>query len=833
MKTKVLSALCSNLVAILLLLQPFSLKQASARMDSPTFVVPQGAIQSDQNAPDCFAMDFVFLIDQSRSMSRQNNPNDPLGQRFNASRYALDWLANNRLARMMRCPDMVHRMGVISFGTTVEVQMELTALSTNSPDEWKTKLRELEPKIEALNLDGTEPQLAFAAAKQMLDESDRPGNLPRKRAIILLTDGQPCLSNGEGCSQDGDAFWSTYWTQLSDQIQEDFFFSDALKKRDLATQNAVDQYGGLDKIPSEERNRLLVDNPVSDDDLYKSVYIWVVAMDDAIQIPEDVGEIINTMASKHNGELIELDQNLAEIPEVFNKIMSKLAGVEPTILPCGNLAVNPYLSGVSLDIYKAANGLEVELDINGHKVKNGEGSKDFLNYNYNSYGATEHYLFDRPPGGLWKMVCSDPNGAKVSFQPFNAQVKMVEPAAVLPQYNVNGEKSDPNHPWFLKFQIRDTANGNPLEEDPTYPLEMRAVVVDANNQEMIITNFKYLTDGEWLGQDPLPVNLKGDYKVSLTGTADCVNDPDRSDLCADPRIQVVQSSDGIYSATDVMLFKMVILNPVKDPPLPLHSPLLPGCLKIQPINIEVELQDLDGNPVLPQDVLAVEPDQAMTFTLSADGKNIDGRLRQNPDQPGRFIATVTDPAVLGAHTLTVNMGNVYQFETWRPQQDSVTLKFTRRDPLLNDPLFYRALIAALIVLLTAGIIYLIWLRTYPLMGTLTFVKNTTSVPIGLGRRKRRFCLKGSKIPGDLKSDFKKICVSNLPATGKGAQARKKINIVLNNNPHNLSDGQVCSDKDWQVTYTGGKGAAQKDKFWAWTAAAVVAAVVLIVLAFVL
>lgn len=833
MKVKALSAILSALVIVLLLSQSFSFAQASALQSTATSATPQATIQSGQNAPDCFAMDFVFLIDQSRSMSRPNNPNDPLGQRFNAPRYALDWLANNRLARMMSCPDMVHRMGVISFGTTVKVQMDLTALDPNSADDWKTKLLELEPKIEALNLEGTDPKLAFEAAKEMLDTADQPGNLPRKRGIILLTDGQPCTGSGLGCSQEDDVYWMTYWNQLSDQIQQDFSFSDAVKKRDEVIHNAADQYGGLDKIPAEERNRLLVDNPVSDDELYNSVYIWVVAMNDAVKIPDDLAHVINTMAVEHNGELIKLNQNLAEIPAVFNKIMSDLAGVQPTILSCGNLAVNPYLSGVSLDIYKAANGLEVELDVNGNKVKNGEGSKDVLSYTYNSYGATEHYLFDRPPGGLWKIVCSDPDGAQVSFQPFNAQVKMVEPVAVLPQYNVNGANSDPNHPWYLKFQIRDTANGNPLKEDITYPLEMRAVVVDPNNQETVITHFKYVAEGQWMSEEPVPVNLKGDYQVTLTATADCVNDPERADSCQDPRILVAQSSGGKYSATDVNLFKMVILKPVNTSPLPLHGSLLTSGLAIQPINIEVELQDLDGKMVLPEDVLTVDPDQAMTFALSAGGKNTNGTLSRSPDLPGRFIATVDDPAILGEHILTVNMSDVYKFETWRPQQNTVTLTFTRSDPLLNNPLFYRGLIAALIMLLTVRVIYLIRMRTFPLLGTLTFVKDTTSVPIGLGRGKRWFALSGAKVPAQLKDDFRRISVSNLPIKGRGAQARRQIQTVLNNNPHSLYDGQSCGDQGWQVTYTWGRGAVQKDLFWAWTAAAVVVAAVLIVLAFVL
>ena len=46
---------------------------------------------------DCYSLDVIFIVDQSGSMSGDAGaaPNDPIGSRFEAPRYAMDWLANN------------------------------------------------------------------------------------------------------------------------------------------------------------------------------------------------------------------------------------------------------------------------------------------------------------------------------------------------------------------------------------------------------------------------------------------------------------------------------------------------------------------------------------------------------------------------------------------------------------------------------------------------------------------------------------------------------------------------------------------------------------------
>ena len=67
----------------------------------------------------------IFLIDQSNSMSG-TTANDKYNNRIQAYQLAIEWLAQNQYSL---CQDATHRIGVISFGDDVEVDLELKAIS--------------------------------------------------------------------------------------------------------------------------------------------------------------------------------------------------------------------------------------------------------------------------------------------------------------------------------------------------------------------------------------------------------------------------------------------------------------------------------------------------------------------------------------------------------------------------------------------------------------------------------------------------------------------------------------------------------------------------------
>jgi hypothetical protein len=251
--------------------------------------------------------------------------------------------------------------------------------------------------------------------------------------------------------------------------------------------------------------------------------------------------------------------------------MSEMAEMSPTLLGCGNLAVNPYLSGVVLDIYKAANGLEVEVKYDGKLLKNGEGDTAFFGLEqYSVYGAVEHYRFRNPPAGLWEVVCSDPNGAEVSYLPFNAQTEMAQPSGMLPQYDVAGALYDPvsTHQFHLKYRVKDQSSSQPLNLDPNYPLDMRAVVTSPDGSQTPAMQFDFESDGLWVSRDPLPVNLPGTYEVMVSAEAACVADPQRPDSCPTPTVVVIPPTQGKYEVGEISLFQIQVVNPANDGVVP-------------------------------------------------------------------------------------------------------------------------------------------------------------------------------------------------------------------------------------------------------------------------
>lgn len=159
-----------------------------------TAVVATAQEAADYQA--CSPIDVVFLIDQSTSMSDASG-NDPTEQRKYAVQSAIDLMADIALDS---CPGVIHRVGVISYGSTAEVDLPLSEIgpfNAAEPDVAYSRRDQLKASVRATTLGQTNPSDAFAQAKAMIDNAAplNDGEQPRKRAIIFVTDGIPCVDN--------------------------------------------------------------------------------------------------------------------------------------------------------------------------------------------------------------------------------------------------------------------------------------------------------------------------------------------------------------------------------------------------------------------------------------------------------------------------------------------------------------------------------------------------------------------------------------------------------------------------------------------------------------
>ena len=674
------------------------------------------------------------------------------------------------------CTTAIHRVGVVSFGTNSQIDMPLTKIAPENQAAWDQVKGVLSDKIRSQNLDATDPAKAFKEAYMMLKAAPPFGDLPRKQAIISLTDGKACVPT-KGCrAATGDGMDHELYNRLFvDQVNEDFEFSDDLMQQDEALRKAAEQFGGIGNIPDTTKFDILYnDYPVSRDDLRESTYIWIIAMNSAENYLEIDGDALSQIAKTHGGQLIALPENRIAVPREFNKILSWLSGISPTILRCGKLAVDPYLGGAILDVYKAAEGFDLKITHNGKTLVGGQGDREYFGVvDYSQFGVIEHYRFQKPPAGLWQVDAptnSDCESLEVAYIPFRSKVTMISPLGMLPNYNLNDATFDPAHPFSLQYKITDAAEGITLDEDLTYPLDIKAKVglPDGTSQEVAFT---FEEEGIWKST-PIPVHILGTYTVDLSAYAPCIENPDLAQSrCSDrPKILVVQDANGTYQVGEVSLFEFKILSPGDGSTITLHGNLWPEQLALQPINVVVQMVDANGTPLLADTVLTGDLNRAFMATLSAPGNQVQSLVMQpDPTDPSRYIVSFSSPAVLGKHTLTIDLTSDYRYETYSPAKNQITSSFTRYDGLLNNPTFYM-FIGGLLLLGLIGIVAWVMLnRKSAVFGRLILSDNSGTKLYSLSQKKSVVTL-----TTNLPFGVKKVIVTNA-----GVNAGKQlIKIVI-------------------------------------------------------
>lgn len=790
------------IVVLVLLLVPLQNAFAAPAAPALTYEDP-----TPPPGPICYGLDVVFLIDQSGSMSGGSGSaaNDPQQNRIYAPHYALDWLANNRLGL---CPDAVHRMGVVSFGGDARTDLDLgqTQINPDAQAGWDTLQPTLEGRINGADLGATDPAKAFALAKDMLDHAPALGGELRKRAIILLTDGQPCVS-GVGCSFDAnDPVNTTYLENLVKYVHDNFAFSPALKDQDAAFRAALQQWGKFEDIPQEERDRIFTEHPVAAPEMFSSTYIYIVAMNSSTPYLRIVENAFGGLTRDYGGELIDLPNNLNAVPRVFNDIMSWLAGITPTLLGCGNLPVDPYLSGATLDIFKVADGLEVKINHNGKNLTSGQGDLDYFHVNeYGVHGAVEHYRFVQPPAGLWQIDAANCDGIEASYIQFSPQVTQTLPVGTVPNYNVAGKTYDENHPFYLEYQVKDKELGNPLNNNPDYPLDMKATITapDGSKTE---TGMEFVADGRWKSIDPIPVNQLGDYTVEMVAMAPCVADPNNPARCPNPMFEVVRDASGKYTTGNVEPFSVVIFEPADQSNVPLHTSILAG-LKIAPVEVVLQVQDKDGNPVPYATYITGDPNTALQVTLSANNETQPVTGLTVSDDGLSLVGQAALPEFEGQNTLMVNVSpNGYDFNRYIPSGLPVVSNFTRSDTWLTNPLFWKVVGGILLALLAVLVAVFIYNRMDPVRGVLKFSSGESYQTVSLYTGWRKSVVRLPAVKARQLGIAKVIAKKTDPLAQSvriqvqlvsAGKTKQTANLVFTDN------GTPVGFGPWAITYTGG------------------------------
>jgi hypothetical protein len=172
-------------------------------------------LAAHQDQPQYEGADIVFLVDQSGSMggAEFNAPtvlqgSDPDKRRFEVARSAIDFVAQlryNYVAASNTNWDI--RTSVIYFGDSIEQPLQNFTIAPNNEQEWAASKTGVEADLSLnqfgnRNLGSTNFSGAFAEAFHQFDimAQSRSNAGSRLRAIILVTDGSPCVGD---CDNNG------------------------------------------------------------------------------------------------------------------------------------------------------------------------------------------------------------------------------------------------------------------------------------------------------------------------------------------------------------------------------------------------------------------------------------------------------------------------------------------------------------------------------------------------------------------------------------------------------------------------------------------------------
>lgn len=731
---------------------------------SPVFSVSADPINYqavDNNNTSCYSLDVIFLIDQSGSMGGDgfSPPNDPTGQRAYGPKWAIDWLTDNALDI---CPDAFHRVAVVNFGDEIQTPFQnLRDINPSNSEEWSFLRNELKNGIELLSLGQTDPERAFEKAIQLLNNAAPVGDSPRKRVIIFLTDGMPCVK-GEGCNPPSSNVMDfvSYARRMKENVKEKLPFDATLLKQENCIKTARDIYA-QNQIPEDVINKCLEDFRISEDAYEKSTYIYTMLLSFGEAWPAQLKEQYLEMSEQHGGQVVDLTQNRNDIPSNFLNIMTQLAGVPVTRLSCGNFAVNPYVRQARMTFFKLSEDTEVRLsyvDVEGinHEVVNGEQASGFTIQEHYSEGANERYVFDFPYPGIWRIESDACQGIEAYYEPIQLNIsnglspvriynptlgEIVPDNASLPEYDQPPYYNE-QRPYFITFHVSDT-EGNALDKvgsdffDINFDVQVTGADGSVESYDMEWDS----GDKLYKSTDPLKLPSPGKYVISINGSA-----PNKAlpygpvdgtvETVFDQQVELFRYESIRFEVFEVIPFKVEILTPQKDRQYkPVHGTILDGWpLTLKPFEFQARLVGVDGNALSVDQVKEIfggrENDAFSAYLHQAvvpdDIKSEVINLTFNPEN-AVFSGLISEFAPQGDMEAVLLLNDVY-LDHYRPEGPAeYRVPFNRVDGILSNKITYYLILALFILYILIRIIFCILNARHPISGRLIFENSGEKV----------------------------------------------------------------------------------------------------------
>ncbi len=704
------------------------------------------ALEVNINNP-CSNLDLVFLVDQSNNM----NGSDPTKQRKYAIENMIDMMVDLSLDQ---CKGNFHRIGVISFGTDVRVDLPMSNIAPADSEEGRLLRERLKGNIVADFMGATDTWDAFIKADNMFRDAGPvpPGFEQRKKVIILITNGFPCReATADLCLYDANTI------TVHSLVNSRFQFDPTLLKQENCLGQLRTEYP-YGQIPDADTNRCLNDYRIDASAYKNSTYLWILLLkninENEVPTASVVGEF-DEMSKEHAGQLISMTHNRADIPSTLRQILSQLVGVRPHLLSCGDFAVNPYLRLARVTAYGISEENRITLsysDVAGKvhsihspevdnqgKPLHPEAISGFKVNEYYSFGTNERYELGYPYPGIWHLQSDNCDGLDVYYEAasFNPQENQSIIAAQIPQFDL-APFYDVDEPYYLKYIMIDATNGTtiPQADSDILRVNISASVTDPNGNR-IEYPMEYRPDEQlFRSKDPVQVPVPGVYKIEIGGKT----------LIHDGEPIVDNNNPSQVFNTEYTLFKHeniefkvypvtgYVISPVYPRPEqqvgPIHKTILSGWpLKNVTLPVRVRITDRQGKILTNLDDIFINlSEQAFTATLSKGNESsIPVTLRPDLNIPGEFIGEVDNFEAEGAQILTIQAQDVAINDAYRPDSRRVEIPFKRIDTLFGRAATYYSLLGMAILTIVGLVIFNMAIRTNKVYGTLVFLDGTETI----------------------------------------------------------------------------------------------------------
>jgi len=700
--------------------------------------------ESTSPAGDCFGLDVVFLVDQSSSMSGGSNglASDPQEQRKYAVEAAVNQLTDIALDS---CPDVVHRVAVVSFGSTVRTDVEFTTIDPENLDDSLWIRENISSKLMADSMNATDPKLAFEEAEELLTQLP-PSTGDRKRAIIFITDGVPYLSDWP---IGGNDQWEKYLYGMRDYIQEAFPFDPTLLARENCFNALRERYLDLKDAPVEDVNACIDGNALAPGAYQNSTYFYVLTFKSSTPYPRQMITTLDELAQQRGGALIDLTESKTkDISSKIRDVLSRLSGVRASLVTCGAFPVNPYIKTAKLNIFKNEPENLVTLSYtdaagNLHEIQGGveiTGQNGFtLDEPYKEYGVNERYVFNAPYPGLWELSADNCDGLDAYYEAvqFQSGVSQMGLPAEIATYD-RPPYYDEAKPVYLTYAMRDTAgNVIPQVDHPFFAVDVDLDVTDPTGNVISYPMKWDAANTQFVSDQPLQIPVPGLYQIDIVGVVKVHE--------GEPKISGGTSLNEVFNSTrelfrhdnlefttfPVEIFTFEIIEP-EDGKIfrPIHGTILddwPLPVYALPVRVRVNLPE--GAAL--EDVLVNQGTPFTAELIAVETKVVAGEatrtevtrsitLQPDPAHPGEYIGEVGDLDIEGSYTWIVQMDKDSFDVHYRPDVYQKISNFTREDGLFNREIFYYVLLGIIIAIIIGLIIYNILIRTDKIAGTLVF-----------------------------------------------------------------------------------------------------------------